>query len=352
MREKFIHFYKELHKIPEVGFKEFKTHQYIVDVLKTINCQITELSPTGIIAFFDYGGKDSIAFRAEMDALEIIEKNSFDYISTHMGYMHACGHDGHMAILLAMAMKLNLIKCPRNVVLIFQPSEEKYGGALKVLESNILQKYLVKEIYGLHLWPNLKKGVIASHSKVLMASSTEIDIKIIGKETHIANKTDGIDAIKVAQRLLDNIECEDVVFNCGKISSIGARNIVCGNVSLECSLRTFNELKRKQFLNNLSNISVKIANDTTVNICIDAKRHIPLLKNDLCLFEKHRHLIDEIISPVWQSEDFAFYSLNYRCLFFFLGIGDTPKLHSRDFHFDLTVLQKGLNHFLKIATTP
>lgn len=352
MTENLITYYKELHKIPEIGFYEFKTQKYILDKIKLLNCKIHELNPTGLIAFFDYGSKESIAFRCEMDGLEIYEKNDLEYKSTHEGYMHGCGHDGHMAIMLCLAERLQNIRCPRNICLIFQPSEEKYGGALSVIESKILSKYNVKEIYGLHLWPNLKRGVIASRSKTMMASSTEIDITIVGKESHIANKENGIDAIMTSFELLSQINNQELLFNCGKITSIGARNVVCSRVTLECSLRSFYEIKRKSFLKDLNMISLRISQNNKSNIYIDKKRYIPIVKNDLILFEKHRHLIDEVIAPVWQSEDFSFYNNDFKCLYLFLGLGNTSGLHCNDFMFDLSVLEKGLSTFLKIALTP
>lgn len=352
MREKLTKYYQDLHQIPEEGFNEIKTQKYILEKLKQLHCTIYELVPTGIIAFFDYGSSQCIAFRCDMDALPINEETNFLYKSNHEGYMHACGHDGHMAILISMAEKLENIKCPKNICLIFQPSEEVYGGALKIINSKILTDLNVKEIYGLHLWPNLKKGIIASRNKIMMASSTEIDITVIGKEVHIANKDEGIDAIKVGYQLLNKIKEEDILFNCGKITTQGARNIVCGKIQLDCSLRSFSDIKRRFFLKELNTIAITLSEDTQANIYIDKKRYIPPLKNSLFLFEKHRHLIDEIIAPVFQAEDFSFYTEKFKCLFLLLGVGNTESLHSKKFSFDPNVLEKGLNVFLKIAITP
>ena len=352
MNEKLICDYKFLHQIPEESFKEFKTHKYILEQLKPLNWKVYEIEPTGILAFFDYGKIETIAFRCEMDGLAIKEENDFDYKSTHDGLMHACGHDGHMAILLSLAQILSKIKCPRNICLIFQPSEESYGGAMKIINSEEYQNLNIKEVYGIHLWPGIKNGVIASRGRTLMASATEIDVTIHGKSSHIANFSDGIDAIKLAYELLDKVTKEDgVIFNCGKISSVGARNIVCGKVFLECSLRSFYKIRRKLFLNKLNSIAREITNKTKTNIFINSNRYIPEVKNNLLLFEKYRHLIDEVIAPVYQAEDFSLYGTNAKCLFLFLGVGDTEPLHSSRFHFDLKVLEKGLKILTTIATT-
>ena len=342
--------YENLHKIPELGFNEFKTQQYILKQLEGLNCKVFTLIPTGIIVFFDYGSSESVAFRCELDGLEIREMNNLEYKSIHDGYMHACGHDGHMAMMLSLAYELDKIKCPRNVCLIFQPSEEIYGGALKVINSIEFNELNIVEIYGIHLWPGLKKGIIASRGNTLMASSTEIDINIIGRRVHIANKEEGIDAIKAATLLLSNLNPEEgVLFNCGKITSSGARNILCSNVLLECSMRTLFKIRKKKLLRNLNDVARIISNETKANIYVTSKGYIPEVRNSIFLFEKHRHLIDEVTSPVYQAEDFAFYTEKCKILFLFLGVGYTPLLHSNNFIFDVQVLKKGLATFLAIA---
>lgn len=349
---KLIEDYKNLHKIPEEGFKEYKTQKYILDNLNNLGCKIYQLNPTGILAFFNYGSNECIAFRCEMDGLKIQEDNNFEFRSTHEGYMHACGHDGHMAIMLSLAITLDKIKCSRNICLIFQPSEEVYGGATHIINSNEFKNLNITEVYGMHLWPGLKKGVIGSRGNTLMASSTEIDIDVIGKNAHIANIDKGIDAIKAASRLITSIKTEeDVIFNCGKITSGGARNIVCNNVLLECSLRTFYKIRKKKFLKMLNEEAKLIATVTKTNIYITSNRVIPEVRNSVFLFEKYRHLIDEVVSPVYQAEDFSFYTNTAKTLFMFLGTGNTNPLHHSEFNFDIDILEKGLKCFISIATT-
>lgn len=351
MKEQLLIDYKALHQIPEEGFNEYKTHKYILKELKQLNCKIFELEPTGILAFFDYDTIESIAFRCELDGINVTEEADLEYKSKHPGLMHACGHDGHMAIMLSLAKTLSNIKCPRNVCLIFQPSEEKYGGAIKVIDAPIYKELNIKEVYGMHLWPNLKQGVIASRGRILMASSTEIDIEICGTSAHIANKEDGVDAINIAYLLLERLKQEDgVVFNCGKINSIGARNVVCCEVKLECSLRSFYKIRRKNFLTVLNTYAKELSREKKVKIYINSNRHIPEVSNNLILFEKHRHLIDEVTAPVFMAEDFSFYGIDAKILFLFLGIGDTYPLHSSMFKIDPNVLEKGVKIFTAIAT--
>lgn len=342
--------YKELHKIPELGFMEFKTKEYILNRLKKLKAKIYEVGQTGIIAYFDYGSNKTIAFRAELDGLKIKEENDIEYKSINEGFMHACGHDGHMSIALSLCDYLNENECPNNICVIFQPSEEIYGGALEIVNNNYFKQLCIKEIYAIHLWPNLKEGLIYSKSGSLLASSTEIDIKIIGKSAHIANYVNGIDAIKVANELLSKlVSSQDIIFNCGNIITKGSRNTVCSEVLLECSLRSFSITKKYFFLEMINRVAKELVKKYSVNIYINSEKFLPVVSNDYGLFVKHNNLINEITEPFYQSEDFSVYSDHLKTLFFLLGTGESECLHSSKFNFDTSILKKGLDLFISIA---
>ena len=147
---------RDLHQIPELGFKELKTQKYLLNILKNYCCKIT-LVKTGIIAFFDNHKESSLAYRTDMDGLNIQEKNNVDYKS-HLN-MHACGHDGHMALALGLCDYLNdhYQEYSHNFVIIFQPSEESFGGSKAIIDSKILDTYHVNKIIAIHLFPKLPK---------------------------------------------------------------------------------------------------------------------------------------------------------------------------------------------------
>lgn len=342
--------YKALHQIPEIGFNEYKTKEYILSRLKKLNCQTFEVGKTGLIAFFNFYATKTIAFRAELDGLSILEENEVEYKSIHEGYMHACGHDGHMSIALSLCDYLNEHKCPNNICVIFQPSEEICGGALEIVNSNNFKQLNIKEIYALHVWPNLKEGLIYSKSGSMLASSTEIDIEIIGKSAHIANYSEGIDSIKIANELLSRLSSSnDIIFNCGKIVTKGSRNSVCSYALLECSLRSFSITKKYFFLEMLTRISKELAKKYSVNIYINSEKYLPVVSNDYGLFVKYSNLINEVTEPFYQAEDFSVYSSFSKTLFFLLGIGKTECLHSSKFIFDTNILKKGLELFINIS---
>ena len=146
-------------------------------------CEVEQIVKTGLIAYFDFGREETVAFRADMDALPIQEETGLPYASTHEGCMHACGHDGHMAGLLGFARvlddyKRNNVQMPCNALLLFQPAEETIDGALRICGTHIFDRYNIKAIFGLHLWPMLSKGEIASRPGPMMAKSTAVAVEI------------------------------------------------------------------------------------------------------------------------------------------------------------------------------
>ena len=139
-----------LHRIPELELHLPKTQEYLKQALSSLSCHVFSPMGSALCAWFDFGAEEAIAFRADMDALPISEKTGAEYASTHPGVMHACGHDGHMAILLELARRLDAKEnLPHNVLLIFQPGEESPGGAKGICETGVLEEYGVKTVFGL-----------------------------------------------------------------------------------------------------------------------------------------------------------------------------------------------------------
>ncbi len=191
MKDQLIQYRRELHRIPEIGFELYKTREYVLENLRRHRCEIEEISG-GVVAFFqsrEDGGKGkprehTVALRSDMDALPIKEETGVPWQSIHDGFMHACGHDGHMAMLLALADELDHIinTLPHNVLLIFQPAEETSGGAWFMCATGFMSKYNVKRVYGFHLWPTLGKNTIGSRPNEFMANACEVDITVQGKK--------------------------------------------------------------------------------------------------------------------------------------------------------------------------
>ena len=151
LSQEIIQYRRELHQIPELGFYVYKTSAYVKNVLSKLSCEVNEIVKTGVVAFFDFGQKQTVAFRADMDALPIQEETGLPYASKHEGCMHACGHDGHMAIMLGFAKILhdyltNGKKLNCNALLLFQPAEETIDGALRICGTHLFDRYNIKAI--------------------------------------------------------------------------------------------------------------------------------------------------------------------------------------------------------------
>ena len=193
---------RDLHQIPELELNLPKTKAYLSELLKDLPCSLEFPMNSAILAYFDNGCSHTVAFRSDMDALPVNEQTMADYQSRHPGCMHACGHDAHMTMLIALAYAIPkyLHELSHNILLIFQPGEENPGGARLLCEAGILEKYHVTRIYGMHVWPDLPAGVIAASKEEMMARSSEVNIEIKGKSAHAAKYREGCDALETACR--------------------------------------------------------------------------------------------------------------------------------------------------------
>lgn len=356
MRNLLNKFRNDLHQIPELGFEEYKTKKYILEVLKGTNSIITEIGETGLVAYFDFKGHKTIGFRCDMDALAITEKSANRYPSVHKGIMHACGHDGHMAILLALALYLSEINKPAeyNVALIFQPSEEKAGGAKAIIDSKILNYYNVEKIFGLHVWPNLKKGQLYSRPGAMMANAMEIDINIQGAACHIASDKKGIDALNVAIKLVNRLSGlankHNFILRFGQLNSGNARNIVASNASLKGTIRSFSKNSDTYVQKRIKHATRILMRKYGCKIDVVYKDGYAPVYNDKSLYKRisRKLQLAKLPKRVLQAEDFGLYCQKHQCLFLFLGIGKAFDLHSNDFDFSNDILLQGYNAFVKI----
>ena len=188
---------RALHRIPEVGFDLPETQAYVLRQLSSLNAQVKRVAGNGVLAYFDAGRSETTAFRCDMDALPIQEATDLPFASQHPGRMHACGHDAHMATMLAFCEWLSQhrgeLSC--NVLAIFQPAEEVGGGARFVVESGALEEFNVRRIFALHVQPGIPVGTLASRPGAFMATACEVHIRLTGASAHAARARDGRDAM-------------------------------------------------------------------------------------------------------------------------------------------------------------
>ena len=351
---------RALHAIPELEWQLPKTAEYVKTALSALNCRVFCPVDTAVCAFFDFGDDHAIAFRADMDALPITEKTGADYASRHPGIMHACGHDGHMAILLELARRLDKKeKMSHNVLLIFQPGEESPGGAKRICDTGVLEQYRVQAVFGLHLWPGLPAGEVFSRENELMSRSSEVDVDIYGKSAHIAKADQGLDAVMAGcefyRRAIDmEKELPKEVYRLlkfGKFHSGTARNALSDHTHLEGSLRAFQDEVFESLRDGLYRIGAEIQGETGCRVEITMSSGYPAILNpaELCRRVAAAAPYGTIAEPSMTSEDFSWYQRFAPGMFFFLGLGDAPALHTDHFDFDEAILEKGADFFEKLA---
>lgn len=351
---------RALHRIPELHKQLTETFRYLEDSLNKLRCDIFRLEDHGLCAWFDFGKSDAIAFRADADALPIAERTGAEYASCHNGAMHACGHDGHMAILLELARRINeKSSLPHNVLLVFQSAEETTGGARDICETGVFEKYHVSAIFGLHLWPGLPKSEIFSRENELMARSCEVNIDIFGKSAHIAKAHEGIDALAAGAELYRRaVAMEQVLpagiyrlLKFGKFESGTVRNALSAHTHMEGSLRAFQDTVFEGLQSGLREISREIETAYGCTVKLAMSSGYPAVMNPPALYEKVNAcvLFQALAEPSMTAEDFSWYQKYLPGMFFFLGLGDTPALHADTFDFDETILVKGADFFEKLA---
>lgn len=350
---------RDLHRIPELGFEEYKTKKYILNYLKDFNCKIEEVNQTGLILFFDNDKPKTIGFRADMDALPIEEVNSIDYLSEHSGLSHACGHDANMAMLLDFSkwVNENISNLNSNILCIFQPSEEITGGALSMINSNFIVKYNVSELYALHLWPKLLNGFIHTKSETILAKSSELNIDITGKSVHAANREDGIDSILIGYELINKMyifqeNLGNCLLNFGKITGGTLRNIVAEHTHIEATMRAFDDITFNKLKQYLFELKSELEDKYHCLIKINLDESFPLVYNNQDLVIKLQKVIPDLIildKPFIQAEDFGNYTKLLPCVFSLIGTGDGPLLHTNEFSFDEEILKIGVEYYKKIT---
>lgn len=351
---------RALHQIPELGLELPKTQEYVLKSLSGLNCQV--LTPVGcaVCAFFDFGADSAIAFRADMDALPIQENSDKPYASTHPGQMHACGHDGHTAILLELARRLSAKKkLSNNVLLIFQPGEEPVDGARQICEAGVLEQYRVKAIFGLHLWPMLEKGKVFTREKELMARACEVDIEITGCSAHIGKACQGLDALDAgmqiytrARELEKALPAEEYrILNFGFFQSGTVRNAISAKTVLQGSLRSYRPEIHDYLQTGLEQIVREVCEKTGCTAKVHITKGSPAVMNPPELVDTVSRLlpVELLPEPSLTAEDFSEYQQRVPGVFFFLGLGEGPALHSVNFDFEEAILVKGADFFEKLA---
>lgn len=351
--------YEALHKMPERAFQEFRTAAYLEQALKDAGYTLTRLGKTGLCA--DLCTDPSLPwllFRADIDALPVVEETGLPFKSEIDGMMHACGHDTHTAMLLTAAIKLKDCKLPQNVRFLFQPAEEITSGATDVINAGAIPENTVAA-FGIHVWPQVPKGKIVAKAGPLMASSTRIQVNCIGKNAHCSKRHEGADALLTAAKIATRFheaeamaENDGTVLFCGKLHSGAAHNIVSAEAEMVGTLRSYSEESRERVLSKLEQIVQESAAEYGSQAKLSAFAYNPAVINPEALAKKVQELLPDAITEYdasLASEDFSRYQHKVPGMFLWLGVGDTAALHNGKFVVPDEVLPIGVDTWCRIA---
>lgn len=360
---------RDLHKIPELGLKEYKTSAYIREKLEGFG--ITELETwleTGVVAVIRGKGKgQTVAFRADMDALPVTEQTGCDFTSEHVGCMHACGHDGHVTVLLGFAKYLQEHKdeLENDVVLIFQPAEEGPGGAQLLVDAGLFEKHPVRCIIGCHIFPQVPQGKVACRKGAMMARNGEVDVHIYGESAHGAQPQLGHDAVLAAGAVITGLHTilsrnvsplDSGVLTFGAIHGGEACNIIAKEVKLEGTMRAFSDEAYETMTKRVQEVASGIAAGYGCKGEAVFRHMYRVVDNDPKLVELLQEVAGDAYEetpPYMLAEDFSLYLQKVPGMFFFLGSGNAEKgythsLHSAQFQFDEEILALGVETYAKL----
>lgn len=362
---------RHLHRHPELSFNEHGTVAFVANLLKKEGIEVREgvakLTPdskgTGLIAMVrgtKSASQKCIALRADLDALPIAETGKPDYCSLNPGVMHACGHDAHTAMLLGAGIALHRMRkeWSGNVMLVFQPGEEKEpGGASLLVKEGVLTDPKPQGIIGQHVTPELSVGKLGFRSGPFMAAADEIYLNVKGRGGHAAQRDQLVDPILIAAALLPRLyeearaivpKGDPMVISFGKLIANGATNIVPDVVTIDGTLRTFNEDLRERLHQLLPRVAAEVSRGMNGECEFRLVKGSPVVKNDPELTARLRAVAVDLVGADnvvdmdirMGAEDFAYYTHVMPGCFYRLGTGNANKpgtqsgLHTAAFDID------------------
>ena len=347
-----INLRETIHMYPEDGFSEFTTSKIIIEELEKLGIKVQKnVAKTGVVGLIEgkYPGK-TVLLRVDMDALKIQEQADVEYKSKIDGMMHACGHDGHVAGLLGAAMILNELKdnLHGNVKLVFQPAEERDGGALPMIEEGVLENPKVDAAFAAHLWGYLNEGEVHLKEGPMMASPDIFNINVIGKGGHGAVPQESIDPIVITCQIVNSLQTivsrkinplDPVVITCGRIQGGDCHNVIPNEVELEGTIRTFNEETRNWVPKVMEDLIRGITTSQGAAYEFKYEPKYPALINDKYMTSFAKESLKKVVGeenvfdlkePNMGGEDFAYFAQKVQSAFIFVGIANNksePVIH-------------------------
>ena len=364
---------RDLHSHPELGFEEVYTAKRVVEALKV--CGVDEvhqgIGKTGVVALIRGRGAAQadamVALRADMDALPMPEHNEFSWRSATKGRMHACGHDGHTAMLVGAARYLSETRnFAGTAVLIFQPGEEGYAGAKAMMEDGLFERFPVRSVFAMHNWPSMRPGTIGINPGPMMAAADRVTIEITGRGGHGAHAYQTVDPVLVAAHIITavqsivsrNVKAVDsaVISLCAmQAGDLGAMSVVPGSATLVGTVRTFNPVVQDLLERRLHELCSSVAQAFGATATVNFERMYPATINtpaeaqfagDVASSLVGEDKVERNLEPSMGAEDFSFMLQAKPGAYLRLGQGDANGkgscgLHNNRYDFNDDVLPLG-----------
>jgi amidohydrolase len=367
---------RDLHAHPEILYDVHRTAAFVADRLREFGCDevVTGLGRTGVVGVIkgrrsaEGGTPKTIGLRADMDALPVHEETGLPYQSTTPGKMHACGHDGHTAMLLGAARYLSETRnFAGDAVVIFQPAEEGGAGAAAMIKDGLMDRFAIDEVYGLHNIPGMAVGTFATRPGPLMASMDKLKIAIEGKGSHAAMPHRGVDPLLAGAQLVTALQSvvsrsidplDSAVVSICSFHAGHTTNVIPQTAELLGTVRTLKSKVRDLVERRVQEVAAGVALATGTRIDVDYARGYPVVVNhpdqtDIALktateIVGSANVADDII-PIMGAEDFAYMLEARPGAFIFMGNGDSAGLHHPAYNFNDEAIVYGASYWIRLV---
>ena len=365
---------RHLHENPELLYDVYETSQFVAEKLRSFGCDTVEtgIGRTGVVGIIRgrHGDGPVLGFRADMDALPIAEESGKPWASKIPGKMHACGHDGHTAMLLGAAQHLAETRNFKGTIaVIFQPAEEGGAGARAMINDGMMDRFGISEVYGMHNAPGLPLGEFATRKGSIMAATNEFEITVTGRSGHAAKPQTTIDPVVIAAHIIlafqsivsrETDPLKALVVSVTQLNGGGASNVIPDRVKLGGTVRTLSPEVRELAEKRVREIAEATAAVFGGKAEVAYHQGYPVTYNHDREADFAIGIAQAIVGPaavtgdmppVMGAEDFSYMLESRPGAFVFLGNGDTPALHNSGYDFNDDAIPYGISYWVKLAET-
>jgi len=369
--EEIVGWRRDFHAHPELLYDVHRTAARVAELLRSFGVDevVEGVGRTGVVGVIKGRGPGkTLGLRADMDALPILERTGAAYASATPGKMHACGHDGHTAMLLGAAKYLAETRnFDGNAVLIFQPAEEGGAGGKAMVDEGMMDRFGIEEVYGMHNMPGIEKGGFAMRAGGIMAASDKFDIVIEGKGGHAARPHHAVDPVAIAAQLIVTLQTlvsrnvdpmRSAVLSVTMFHAGDAFNIIPQRVELAGTVRTLDEEVRALMEERLKAVTIGLVTTLGGKAAVNYQRGYPVTVNAAEAVDYAAAVagsvagperVDANTDPSMAGEDFSYMLQARPGAFVFLGTGEGPELHSDTYDFDDEVIPVGVSYWVRLV---